>query len=151
MSSFVFDANVIVKGLVEPRRKKEDELFEREMRLHKKAKEYLLGVEAGQIEMMIPSIALIEVACVVSRLTGDDELARDAVNFLLWGARKIFFDSETLDAAINTGIKTKASGFDTVYLVVLEMADAVLITDDLKLHNLAKRMELKSELLREIA
>ncbi len=150
MNRFVFDTTFIVKGLVEPRRKKRDNVLGQQLKLHNKAKEYLEKVEREEIQMTIPSIALIETASVVSRLTNDKELPLDAVNFLWENADEILFDYETLDTAIQTGIKTKASGFDTLYLAILELDDATLLTDDSKLHNLAKENGFESELLREM-
>jgi len=150
MDRFVFDTTFIVKGLVEPRRKKQDEILELQLKLHNKAKEYLEKVEREEIEMIIPSIALVETASVVSRLTNDDKLSVDAVNFLLENVEEILFDFETLDTAIRTGIETKASGFDTLYIAVLKLTNATLLTDDFKLHNLVKEKGFQSKLLREM-
>ncbi|MBI2578173.1 MAG: type II toxin-antitoxin system VapC family toxin [Candidatus Aenigmarchaeota archaeon] len=150
MDKFVFDTTWIVKGLVKPRRRKDDEELQHQLRLHNKAKEYLQKVEENEIRMIIPSLALIETASVVSRLTNDSSLSRDAVSFLWENAEKIFFDFETLDTSIEMGIKTKSSGFDTLYLALLKLTGAALLTDDSKLHDLAKSNGYESKLLREM-
>jgi len=150
MLRHVFDTTFIVKGLVEPRRKKMDKEYSKQLRLHKKAKEYLEKVEKNEITMIIPSIALIETASVVSRLTNSKDLAKDSVKFLMENAEEILFDFETLDKAIEMGIKTKASGFDNLYLTVTKITESTLLTDDSALHNLAKKEGFKSILLREI-
>lgn len=150
MNRFVFDTTFIVKGLVKPRRKRQDEELERQLKLHNKAKEYLEKVERNEICMIIPSVALIETASVVSRLTNEESLSRDAVNFLWGNSEEILFDFQTLETAVQTGIKTKASGFDTLYLAVLKLTDAALLTDDSKLHKLAKDMGFESKFLREL-
>lgn len=150
MNRFVFDTTFIVKGLVEPRRKKQDEELENQLKLHNKAKEYLEKLERNEIQMIIPSIALIETASVVSRLTNDSILSKDAVNFLWENSEEILFDFETLETAIQTGIKTKASGFDNLYLAVMKLTTAILLTDDSKLHELAKENGFESRLLREM-
>ena len=150
MNRFVFDTTFIVKGLVEPRRKKQDKELAKQLSLHNKAKEYLAKAGRGEIQMIIPSIALIETASVVSRLTNDTGLSKDAVNFLWENAEEILFDFETLEAAIETGIRFKASGFDTLYLTLIRLTNSVLLTDDSKLHNLAKDNGLESKLLREM-
>lgn len=149
MPRFVFDTTLIVKGLVEPRRKKQDEELEKALTLHKKAREYLEQGERGEIQMIIPSAALIETASVVSRLTNDHRTAMEAVNFL-WENAEILFDYETLRQAIETGIRTKASGFDNLFLAACQLADAVLLTDDSRLHILATENGLESRLLREM-
>ncbi len=150
MPRYVFDTTFIVKGLVKPRRKKRDEEYEKRLKLHKKAKEYLEKVERNEITMIIPSVALIETTSVVSRLTNDKDLARDSVRFLMENAEEILFDFETLDKAIEMGIKTKASGFDNLYLTVTKITESMLLTDDSVLHKLAKKEGLKSMLLREM-
>lgn len=150
MNKFVFDTTFIVKGFIEPRRRKQDRELEHQLKLHRKAKEYLEKVERNEIEMIVPSVALIETAAVISRLTNDEGLSKDAVSFLWENAEKILFDFETLDVAVQTGIKTKASGFDTLYLAVLRLTNAVLLTDDSKLHNLSKSNGFESKFLREM-
>ncbi|MBI2184248.1 MAG: PIN domain-containing protein [Thaumarchaeota archaeon] len=136
--------------MVEPRRRKRDEDLEYQLRLHSKAREYLERVERGEIQMIIPSIALIETASVIARLTNDEGLSKDAVDFLRGNSKEVLFDFETLETAIQIGTKTRGSGFDNLYLAVLELTAAVLLTDDLKLHNLAKRIGFESRLLREL-
>lgn len=150
MNDFVFDTTWIVKGLVKPRRRKNDEELQHHLKLHSKANEYLQKVEKNEINMIIPSIALIETASVVSRLTNDSNLSRDATIFLWENAEKIFFDFETLDVSIEIGIKTKASGFDTLYIALLKLTGATLLTDDSKLHDLAKSNGYESKLLRDM-
>lgn len=150
MHRFVFDTTFIVKGLVEPRRTKQDKEFERQTNLHFKAKEYLEKLNTGQIVMIIPSIALVETGCVVARLTNDPVLAQESVDFLKENAAAILFDFETLDTAIKVGIETKASGFDNLYLAVLELTKGILLTDDHRLHELAIEKGFESRLLREM-
>jgi len=149
MPDYVFDTTFIIKGLIEPRRKKIDKEYENQQRLHKRAKQYLEMVERNEIQMIIPSVALIETAAVISRLTNDEETAKDSVNFLLENANQILFDYETLDSALRIGIKTKASGFDTLFISALELSKGTL-TDDMNLHRLAIKNGFKSILLREI-
>ncbi len=150
MDRFVFDTTFIVKGLIAPRRKKQDKELERQINLHRKAKEYLGKIERNEAIMIIPSFALVETASVVSRLTSDEKLAKDAVNFLRENAEQILFDYEILDACIEMGIKTKASGFDVSYVTVLKLTAATLLTDDSKMHKLAKENGFNSVLLREM-
>jgi hypothetical protein len=41
------DTTVIVKGLIQPRRKKSDTIYEEYLNLHRKAKNILLKIESG--------------------------------------------------------------------------------------------------------
>jgi len=84
-------------------------------------------------------------------LTNNKTLAKESVVFLYENAEEILFDFETLAKAVETGIKTKASGFDNLYLAVTDITNSTLLTDDLQLHKLAKKVNLKSKLLRKIA
>jgi len=67
------DTSILVKGLIPPRRRIRDQLYEDSLLLHSKSKEILLKIENGEYINHIPLIALIETACVVSRLTNDAE------------------------------------------------------------------------------
>lgn len=56
------DTTVIIRGLVPPRRKKKDETYKRQLKLHKKAKEILEKIEKKCYKLHIPLIAFIETA-----------------------------------------------------------------------------------------
>ncbi|MCK4436832.1 hypothetical protein KAU86_02680 [bacterium] len=49
MVNYTFDTSFLVKGLVRPRRKKKDAIYEEQMRIHQKAKDYLARVERQEI------------------------------------------------------------------------------------------------------
>ncbi len=51
--SAVYDTTIIVKGLVPPRRKKKDELYEEQVKLHTIAGNLLKNVEEGITELGI--------------------------------------------------------------------------------------------------
>ena len=52
------------------------------------------------------------------------------------------------DKAIEIGMKTKASGFDVLFLTCAEFTNSILITDDKKQFEKAKGYGLKAEFLR---
>jgi len=63
---------------------------------------------------------------------------------------KILYDYDILDHAISTAIDTKASGFDNIILSCANFTKTPLITDDLKLHEVAIKYGFISYLLREL-
>lgn len=100
--------------------------------------------------MYIPSIALVETAAVVSRVTRKKQIANDAINFLKGVSAEILYDYRILDKTIETGIETKASGFDTVFITCAKLTNSVLITDDRRMFEIANEHGIKSKLLRDM-
>lgn len=139
-----------MKGLVPPRRKKRDEIYEESLRLHKLAKDFLEKIEYGECRLYIPSVALIESGAVISRVTNKKHIAKDAVGFLKGVSEEIFYDYQILDKAIEIGIETKASGFDTTFVACAKLTDSTLVTDDKRMFEVAKNYGIKALLLREI-
>jgi len=76
------DTTLIVKGLIPPRRKKRDAIYDEYLNLYRKAKNILHKIERGSYKNHIPLIALIETVCVVARLTNDDESVELALSFV---------------------------------------------------------------------
>jgi predicted nucleic acid-binding protein len=142
------DTLVIVKGLVPPRRRKRDQLFESQRELHLRCREILLKTESGEYINHIPLLALIETACVVSRLS-DDMRADLALTFLRQNS-KFYGDAYLMERAIEIGMKTKASGFDVIFMACAEETGSMLITDDRKMHERANYYGLDAIFLRDL-
>ncbi len=138
-SEAVFDTTIIVKGLLPPRRKKNDSIYKEQLRAHTICNTLLEKVEKRELRMVIPSVALIETATVISRLTNEAKVAEESVAFLRSAASRIVHDSEFLEEAIKVGLETKTSGFDVVFLTCSKMFHIPLITDDQWLTEVAKK------------
>lgn len=147
---YTIDTSFAVKGLIPPRRKKQDKILEQQQKMYRLARSYLDKVRNKEVEMYIPAIALVETGIVVSRITNDEEDSRRAVSFLRKNATHIFYDHEILEQAISFGIRTKASGYDTIFLIVTEVTESELLTDDSLQHKIALSKEIVSHLLREM-
>lgn len=147
---YTIDTSFVIKGLVPPRRKKQDELLEQQQKMYKLARSYIDKVRDKEIEMYIPAIALVETGIVVSRITNNEEDSRKAISFLRRNATHIFYDHEILEEAISLGIKTKASGYDTIFLTVAKVSVSELLTDDLLQHKIALSTGIVSHLLRDM-
>lgn len=139
LSAAVFDTTVIVKGIVPPRRQKNDELLNQQVEIHRLARTFMDAVESGKTELNLPSIALVETAAVVSRLTNHNGAAEESVDLLRAISTRILSDNEFLEEAIKVGIETKASGFDVVFLACSKILRVPLVTDDKQLADTAKR------------
>lgn len=150
MVKYTIDTSFAVKGLIPPRRKKQDDIFERQEKLYTLARGYLLKVKKKEAEMYLPPIALVEAGIVVSRITNNEEDARRAVSFLRTNASHVFYDHEILEEAISFGIQTKASGYDTIFLTVSELTRSELLTDDSLQHKIALSRGIASYLLKEM-
>ncbi len=144
------DSSVLIKALVPPKRRKRDDIYESQLQLHTSALEIFEDVVRKKISMYIPSVVLIEVGAVVSRLTNNETDAKEAVEKVRSHTNQILFDHDILELTISTALKTKASGFDNLILSCSVSTGSAIITDDLKLHEIAIEYGQKSYLLREL-
>lgn len=144
------DSSVLIKALVPPKRRKRDDIYESQLQLHASALKIFEDVVRKKISMYIPSVVLIEVGAVVSRLTNNETDAKEAVEKVRSHASQILFDHDLLELTISTALKTKASGFDNLILSCSLSTGSAIITDDLKLHEIAIEYGQKSYLLREL-
>jgi predicted nucleic acid-binding protein len=150
MKRYAVDSSFSVKGLIAPRRRKQDAIFHDQHRRHLLAKRYLGEIQMGLHEMHLPAAALLETAIVTSRLTNQESQARNAAEFLKENATRIYYDEDILEHAIDIGIQTKGSGYDTLFLTVAEISNAELLTDDRHQHESALSRGITSYLLREM-
>ena len=150
MVRYTIDTSFAIKGLIPARRKKQDEILVQQQRMYEIARSYLEKVKRGEVEMYLPAIALVEAGIVVSRITNNEEDSRRAVSFLRKNASRIFYDHEILDEAISLGIRTKASGYDTVFLAITQISGLELLTDDSMQHRIALSEGIVSHLLKEM-
>lgn len=112
-----------------------------------RSREILLKIESGEYLNHLPIIALIETACVVSRLS--DEVRADlALDFLSRNSR-LYSDGYLLEMSIEIGLKTKASGFDVLFMACAEKTNSKLITDDRKMWDRANDYGLEVIFLRD--
>lgn len=149
-AKLTIDSSVLIKALVRPLRRKHDDIFKQQMKIHSRALEIFEDVVRNKISMCIPAIVLVEVGAVISRVTNNETDARDAVEKVRTHASQILYDYELLEPTISTAIKTKASGFDNLILSCATITGSAIITDDSKLHEIAKENGYVSHLLRDL-
>jgi predicted nucleic acid-binding protein len=142
------DTTVLVRGLVLPRRKRQDAISDEYIRIHTSASNVLRRIETGEYQNHIPLLALIETACVVSRLTNDPESALLTVSFVSSHA-KMYDTADLLERSIEIGIETKASGFDVIFMACADVTGSLLITDDRKMYERSREAGIDTTLLRD--
>ena len=150
MALYIFDASVLVKAIVPPRREKRDAILEDQKRLYQLARAQMEAVQNGQREMVIPSVALLEVGAVVKRLTGSVQTANLAVTFLKTNSRYILSDIHLVHLTLEIAIQTGCRAVDGFYLASAKHMDAVLLTDDRRMYELAIQEHISAQFLRNL-
>lgn len=113
-----------------------------------RSREILSKIESGEYVNHIPMLALIETACVVSRLS-DEERADLAISFVSQNSR-LYSDVYLLQRSIEVGKRTMASGFDVIFMACAEEAGSTLITDDRKMYERANDYGMDVRFLRDL-
>jgi len=147
---YVLDTSVIIKGLIKPRRRKEDSILQEQIRIHETASTRLDRFYKGRIHFIIPSIAVVEIAAVSARLTGIKDTGIETANFVYGIASEVINENNILAECIETAAETKISGFDAVYITCAKVTRSELITDDKGMYDAAVRTGIKAKLLREM-
>jgi len=146
---YVFDTSALAKGIIPPRRRKQDSIYKEQIRLFKIADSFLIEVKNKQAVMNIPSVALVEIAAVGARLTGEYKRGIQSSNFLKKHGN-IFYDTQLLTKSIDIAAETKISGFDSIFIACAKLTNSTLITDDKGMHKAAVSLGINSKLLRDL-
>ena len=147
--NLTLDTTILAKAIIPPRRRKKDSIFEEQFRLHIIAKSITEKIENRQDIMLIPAVALIEIAAVAARLTGKNERGIQASDYVKeYGS--IIYDTFLIDEAIRIAAETKISGFDSIFIACAKLTDSTLITDDKNMYQAAIKIGINAKLLREI-
>ena len=150
MNRVTLDTTVLAKGIIPPRRRKKDALYEEQFRMYTIAKSIIAKIENKESVMGVPSVAIVEIAAVGARLTGKEERGLQASNYVKKHGN-ILYDTDFLDEATSIAAKTKISGFDSIFITCAKITNSVLITDDKNMHDAAGKVGVKSKLLREMS
>lgn len=145
----ILDSSVIIKGLIEPRRKKQDHILEEQLRIYDIASSIMDTINRGEITLLIPNVAIVEVAAVASRLTGKKNTGIETANFIK-GIAKVINENDILAECIGIAAATKVSGFDSIFITCAKATNSTLITDDKKMHDAAVKLGVKAKLLRDM-
>lgn len=144
------DTTAIIKGLIEPRRTKNDSVRQEQIRIYKIASSILDDINSGRDKLFIPAVAIIETAAVASRITGNEDVGVKAAETLKRLAHGIVSETEMLEDSIKMAARTKISGFDNVFIACAKRTGSVLITDDKGMYEAAAKEGVTAKLLRQM-
>lgn len=149
MSGITLDTTVLAKGIIPPRRRKKDAIYEEEFRLYTIAKSIVTKVENKESIMNIHSVAIVEIAAVGARLTGKEERGIEASAYVKKHGN-IIYEINILNEAVKVASQTKISGFDALFIACAKSTNSTLVTDDRKMYDAALKIGIKAQLLRDM-
>lgn len=99
---------------------------------HEQSNRFLLAIKQQAIPVIVPTLLFPEVAATISRMHGDNNLARSFTNTLrLWPYIIVIPLDETLSQeAVESAIKHRLRGSDAVYVAVATRFATTLVTLD---------------------
>ena len=151
MGKVVLDTSVIVKAVLKPSRWLPKDIYEREVETHKKSRLLIRSVKQKRMKVFIPFVALVEIAGVLTRLASSS-LAKEVIESLGTSENfHIVYEEEIRDYAIEIALEVGSSGFDTYFIAVAKMFNAMLITDDEPMALRAKHLGVDTILIRRIS
>ena len=148
MDRGVLDTSTIIKSIFKPSKSLPSEIYRREMETHKKCRVLIKRIEERGVDVFIPRVCVIETGAVAKRLSNRDfaeKISKGVLDYYEVVDEAILFDSAWA-IALNTG----CSGFDSYFIAVTKIKNAVLFTDDEGMHFHAKEVGVDSVLMREI-
>lgn len=149
MGRAVLDTSVIVKAVLKPGRWLPRDVYEREIETHRKSRLLIRLLKEERIEVLIPFVALVEVAGVLTRLASSF-LAREVVESLRTSENyRIVYEEEIRDSVIEIALEVGSTGFDTYFIAVAKKFNAMLVTDDEPMAIHAKRLGIDTVLIRK--
>ncbi|WP_456424013.1 PIN domain-containing protein [Thermococcus sp.] len=141
----VLDTSVIAKALMKPRRSLPKDILERELETHGKAR--LVVKLCDSHDVFIPRAGLVEIASVL-RGNGHTKVIQAVIESLSV-SYEIVHEELIFETALDVASRTGASGFDTYFIALALLKDALLITDDIKMFKHSKGLGIGVVLLRE--
>ena len=103
--------------------------------LHINARKIYENVIREKHCLILPFAVIVEVASVISLLTGKEEYGKDAALEIEDCAKIVLFDSDIKERALDYAIKIKAGGFDNLIAITSILYGTTLITNDKPFYN----------------
>ena len=142
----VLDTSVIVKSIFKPLRSLSQEAYSREQETHEKCKALIKLIEERDVEVHVPKVCVVETAAVAKRLAGRTLAARASKGILK--SYNIADEEAIFNVAWDAALDTGCSGFDSYFIALAKREDAILLTDDIGMHQHAKEVDVNSILIR---
>ncbi len=147
MDRCVLDTSVIVKSIFKPLKSLSDELYKREMGTHEKCRLIIKRIEEKGTEIYIPKVCVVETAAVVKRLA--DQKSAKKISKGVFESYDVVEEALLFDSAWEVATNTGCSGFDSYFIALARIRNAVLLTDDGGQHFHAEEIGVGSVLIRE--
>jgi predicted nucleic acid-binding protein len=144
----VLDTSAIIKSIFKPPKSLSSEKYRREMGTHKKCRVLIRRLEEQGVDIFIPKVCVIETGAVVKRLADGDFAIKISEGVL--DSYEVVDEAILFDSAWAIAINTGCSGFDSYFIAVAKLRNAVLLTDDGGMHFHAKEVGVDSVLIRDI-
>jgi len=148
MNKTVLDTSVIIKSIFKPPKSLSDEIYKREMETHEKCRVIIKKLEERDVNVYIPKVCVVETAAVVKRLA-DKNLAIKISEGVL-NSYEVIDEAILFNSACAIAIDTGCSGFDSYFIALAKIKNAILLTDDGGMHFHAKEVGVDSVLIREV-
>ena len=143
----VLDTSVIIKSIFSPRKSLPDEIYGRELDTHEKCRSIIRMLEEVEVSVHIPKVCVVETAAVAKRLA-DKKLATKISKRVL-ESYEVVDESVLFDASWAIAADTGCSGFDSYFISLAKIMNALLLTDDGGMHTHAKESGVDTALIRE--
>lgn len=148
-NKLVLDTSFIIKGIIPPKVSTDHADYQKKQKLFFTANKIISQIFVGHISSIIPSMVLIEVSAVSSRITNNTQFGLDLVDKLRTYC-EIIYEEDLLEQAIEIGAHTRTGGVDTLLITTAKVAKAPLITDDIFLHDICHKQKVRSYLLSKL-
>jgi len=128
MNRAVLDTSVIIKSIFKPSQSLPSENYKREIKTHEKCRVTIKKLEERDVEVYIPKVCVVETAAVVKRLADKDFAIKISKGVL--DSYEVVGEVLLFDSAWTIAMATGCSGFDSYFIALAKIKNAVLLTDD---------------------
>jgi len=148
MDRGVLDTSVIVKSIFKPPKTLSSEIYKRETETHEKCRFIIKKLEEEDVNVYIPKVCVVETAAVVKRLADRNFAIKISTGVL--DSYEVVDEAILFDSTWTIAMDTGCSGFDSYFIALAKIKNAILLTDDGGMHFHAKEVGVESVLIREI-
>lgn len=146
MDRCVLDTSVIIKSIFKPSKSLSSKIYKRELETHGKCRTIIRMLEERWIDVYVPKVCVVETAAVSMRLA-DKKFAMKISERVLY-SYEVLDETFLFDSAWAIAMDTGCSGFDSYFIALAKINDAVLLTDDKGMHFHSQEVNVDSVLIR---
>ena len=146
MDRSVLDTSVIIKSIFKPPISLSSKIYKRELETHEKCRTIIRMLEETGVNVYVPKVCVVETAAVVRRLANKKFALKISEGVLY--SYEVLDETFLFDSAWTIAMNTGCSGFDSYFIALARINDAVLFTDDKGMHFHAQEIDVDSVLVR---